>query len=1352
MKRGYYLIILIILNVSFAFATVSLIGNYNYSLNEEDLYYFNFSSKAIYNPVEDNISFYSIQEVPTENKLIKHNNVRLDKENVSWIYMNNISGNLSINPFYDNQTGLLTLPLAVTGSQNGSAITMSENYNFFINATNDAPVWINSTSSVDFPLENGTKMFYINITDEENNFPINFSINWSGSCYHAPWTGLGETENCSLFIIETLNNNTGKVNFTPTNNLVGEYNATINITEGGSHPCPFSPYCDENYSKNISIIYNITVNVLTQLFVNTTNCSNSVFYEGGESNCTIIIRTRGRTDLLNLSSVISFANLSSGLRVPNNRSWFIPNNTQVSSFNNEYFYNISIIPEKFQIGNWSVNLNVKDITSTEPEDISNFYIYVNRNSSLNSIPNVSINSSNLLDKKETIAAEIQNIFSFDVRDDDFLIEDKWSGYNETIDLNLTFEKDGSVIPVSFWSYNIQYPNPVGPVYQRNLTKINVSFSPTSEDTGNYTIYANFSDKQGDFDMLEFNLTIINDTAPNWASSKYNFSWMINSTKETTTNNLSSIDLNDSGVFYAKDIDLNDNLHFSLVGNVPTHINLSEEGILNFFPWKEDVGNWNFIIKACDDYGKCTDSQWNFEINNTNSPPIMKKIAPGFIITNSSFPGGGVNYFVNQSDTINITVRIYDEDLAVVQKSFVNENLTLNRDIINLTNSTKILDFNFSVLEEGTNYTDFLASFYANYTNLGNYTINVNVSDYVNAQDNFTFNLTILKRNEDPILINITNISVSILDDNFTYDFNAIDIEDSEEDGDFIYSIEIPTGMENPKTPPLNNFLNSTTGILNFNFSNMNYSGIWNYEIKVQDRDNGHGVEPFVLFVYGYPNVTSPIPNEIFNLQEGNFSEINFTLDYAVNNSNLTYELYMNKIFIEENGSIFYFLENFSLRDIKNISMDNITKIINISIPVDYSDESYFGNGNETKLKLLVYNPEYEDIVSEFNWTTNITHVNQNISFSGQVGLVPIFSNIKTLFQLNLSEYFSDYDYFDNYYKQDVNFSIISGLLTGGANKYISLNDYNIDEDWIVNFNFENTGVYNVSIIGNEWDNFSRLNDSTRVKDKGYYKNDGSLMSTAQSNYFIITILDPTEVPKPSKGGSGGTSRSQLAQHYGLKIITPEDILISEEKFVELNFSVMNTGNVDLFGINLSGIIELNSMFTSDLTLQLSENWIDSLKVNEIKNYSLRVDVDTGAIGKYLITIFGNVTNPKFSDWGEFYIEVLAMDESEIAQLLVFTEKLISENPECLELTEFVKEAKGFFDSGDLVKSQKLVAKIIEACEESISSNEQHRYNIKNINPIIWYILIGVCLGIVIVSIVYLNNRIKFKKYNDEEYL
>ena len=149
---------------------------------------------------------------------------------------------------------------------------------------------------------------------------------------------------------------------------------------------------------------------------------------------------------------------------------------------------------------------------------------------------------------------------------------------------------------------------------------------------------------------------------------------------------------------------------------------------------------------------------------------------------------------------------------------------------------------------------------------------------------------------------------------------------------------------------------------------------------------------------------------------------------------------------------------------------------------------------------------------------------------------------------------------------------------------------------------------------------------------------------------------------------------------------------------------------------------------------------------------MRVFANTEAVGEYRVLIYGNVTAPKFSDWGELYVQVKSLDESQLAGLLVFTEKLISENPECLELTEVYEEGKTAFDVQNFAETERILNEVIRACEEAISANDQISFFDERVRVSFMFSLFVTSVLFIAGFVYYFYRRIKFKTLIDQDYI
>src|SRR3989344_2334142 len=212
---------------------------------------------------------------------------------------NSNTENLTINATYDNQTGFFSIPIQATNTSNseGSITT----FEYIINATNDAPAF----TSVDSPFNLTQSLNFLNFlngSDEESHYPLNFTVTFYSNCTHATWTGRTNGQNCSLpslgFSLTDFSNTSALMNFTPVSNDVGTYWANISVKDfGGNYNCPHS-YCDNStYKVNKTTNYSgvVVFNVFSTLDINATDCQNKVFQENQAGTCNVTIRTKSET-------------------------------------------------------------------------------------------------------------------------------------------------------------------------------------------------------------------------------------------------------------------------------------------------------------------------------------------------------------------------------------------------------------------------------------------------------------------------------------------------------------------------------------------------------------------------------------------------------------------------------------------------------------------------------------------------------------------------------------------------------------------------------------------------------------------------------------------------------------------------------------------------------------------------------------------------------------------------------------------------------------------------------------------------------------------------------------------------
>jgi hypothetical protein len=1156
-------------------------------------------------------------------------------------------------------------------------------FHFTINATNDAPRFTSFQTEYNLTREQNFNEI-IQGWDEESHYPLKFNLYFLDNCTR--------TENCNLLNLTSISNTSARLNLTPTEQDIGYYWAHLNITDAGENfKCPHI-YCDNStYEQNqTSQNYTIRFNVFDTLRINVTNCTGISVTEGDNIRCNITIKTK--EDLANLSIITTASYRNHPATTPHNASWFYESRQIISSGFSETI-EINITPLKRQVGNWSINFNVTDTISSQNNNAT-ILIFVNYSESTVSLDSI---SDKTIRRNES--------FTITAYDEDLLIKDE-SVRKE----NLTFASNTS------W---VRFTN-IGPNHEQNfitpLVWLNFDKVLSENGVGNYSVSINVSDKYGNNDTKNFIIQVLNDTAPKWNSSYYS--------NLSTLGDQIIIDLKDYVIY-----DGGENLTFSYTNNTRFDgFNITSNGIINFTSSKVDIGQQILNLTVSIFEGGLTDTTaFNFTILNINSPPTINELQNAGNVTILNWPARNVK--IEEKKIVSFYLLIADEDFLIPeqQSNFYKENMTINISFKNLTNVETIPELSFkqeSLIGDIGLYT---ANFTLNKSHIGYYNVTINVTDASNKSAVEYFTLMIDRITE---LIPIENQSTTIYE-NFTLNISADD-----------YTNELIFELENMTVN--GNFLeiNSSTGIINLQL-NESFEGTWHYNASIKNNESVLlDWQVFTIYIYGLSNITFPEEYTIFNLVENSSSILNFSLNHTIGD-NLTIEIYNQNITCSYNNSSDC---NYSEMGITYM-LENPIGWLNWSFAPKFWDETY---GNLKNITLIVYPStpnltleQKQNISSNFTFTLNITHANAPIEFINDIESPLRNSTLKTM-TINLSEHFRDIDALDLFYNQNINFTIKSNL---------SESKIKINNNSIIN------GSYSFSINNNDY--IINLNGEKTLEllnITGYDLSDENLTITnATSNDFIVEFFDPestetptptpTPTPSPSPSGTGGSSQTTTIKLFSLRIIVPRDIILTDENYIEVPFALQNSGQIDILGINVSNLVLFNNEFSEDIRIVMEPTYIDKLSIGESKEFNLKISADTTKSGRYKVTIFADVLSPKFSDWGDFFIELKRINDTMAEHIIIFTEKLIADNPECLELKEVFNEAKKKFAEEDYIAAARIAQEVATACERAIRSNEQIRTKrgefLKNS---IFYLSISILAIFIIGFIFYIYKRRRFNKY------
>ena len=1209
----------------------------------------------------------------------------------SWISMDSASGVFNINSTRDNETGRFNVSLSVFGNLEGDIGA----FYFIVNATNDRPNFTSIQPSYNLTQDREFTQ-YFNASDEENHFPLLFNVTFV-SCIHSGWS---TRTNCSLINSTNFLNSSALLSYTPTHNDVGVYYANVSVMDSGAiYNCSAYPYCEPNYSRNLTYYYPTLVefNVLSNMSINVSDCENKVFNYSSSNTCNVSIITRGASDSLQLSSFGFLRNYNANVA---NNSWFYSTQS-TSSTGFTKVVTINVTPSITEIGNWTINFTVNDLTYSEilTEPI---HIVVNRSANdapdLFTIPN--INTS------VTFSTRI-NLSSYD---DDFLIADKnysYGGFNESSNFTVrvlnasNLNQELSTIN----GFNLQIVNM--PVTSTNRTYAKIEFTPNLTSYGNYTINVTVNDFDGSKDSIIFNLTIIDNDPPQWnPGSETNFSLFegdslyLNISKNITDPDGDSVTFDFT----------NDTLFPSF--------SLSSIGLLTIDARDADVGYHVVTINSRDSLGLVNSTNFYFTIQNLNDTPYIKRPIIQSDVLGAVVSGGSfIDADEDNSTTINIWTQDDDFKIPSGQRSqFYTESLNFSVLIVGPNSSlftfTRNAGFAPNPLYSG-NDSKYTAVFTPKKNDVGKYNITINVTDNSGLSNLFSFNMTIHELDHPPVIVNLSNKTTAV-NRTLYYRLDASDVESgySNITGgniNFTFSYVFLNG-----TDFINNnesIFNTTTGALNITF-NSTQGGVYRLNVTAK-TGNLNDSKDFWIFVYDVPALNYPSLSEQYYLSENSSSSFVFTVNHSMNN-NLSYFVYVYNWKDEETiikNLTSYFGNNTNISftftpDFKN-ETNGIKNLTLVSYPTDTNLE----------------NRELVNLTSSWNLTIN--HTNDRLSFSSSNFIGGSEQKISggSPYSLTLSDYFSDYDAIDSLYNQSVSFNYTS--YTSGCGISAAIGNWTNRALPTVNFSATSNSVCNFSITGTEFNS----------------SNSSQIIGTASSNNFTVELsVTSIVINTPTSGSS-----SRVSVPYALKIITPEPIDAYPMQTITVPISVENTGKKAFSAIALKTTGFRDGAPTDSMEVSLDKTSIASLNVGQKEDLKMTIHLKTNLSGSYEILINATSTTPKYSDWAKVYVNLRKINDTEVKKYILFSEGFITQNVRCNELKEYIKEAYSYFNRGDYGNARLTAEKAVNACKGMTSEvRESPVLDIPTKNLLI-YLMAAVLIAFVLGLGYYLIERERVRR-------
>ncbi len=746
------------------------------------------------------------------------------------------------------------------------------------------------------------------------------------------------------------------------------------------------------------------------------------------------------------------------------------------------------------------------------------------------------------------------------------------------------------------------------------------------------------------------------------------------------------------------------------------VNINDEE--NNKPFKFNISYVSCSIVDCNLF----DNQYSFdEINgriNISFTPSSIDIGSyiiNFSVTdNSSLGDKTTSVLVNF--TVNLAIWKPSAILDYLLIEDENREVNLTEEILEIyrpdvTFSYKLANSKFPSLNSSFNLTTGIINITPNDADVGYNEIEI-IAGASGTSSSKKFNFTITNVNDPPVIksFTVTGADKSGLSNIEGFENSNIEFTLFADDNDFLIpqkdfydeKLNLTLTIEGPNST-LFNFINGGLILENrvrfvASFVPRNESvGSYNITINITDNSNASDVFRFNLTVYerdyDIPNITYPVSSAEFNLKENITSNLVFRANHTIGD-NLTYRFYIN-------DSLKYEINYFG--DDRNLTWQ---------FTPNFTEETY--DGEIKDLTLIVLNPIFNELNASMTWNLTINHTNcpptliQEIQDKGPVSYPYEFG-------IDLMDYFYDADYYDSHYNDTfegiLNFTVYS----------------NVSDSKIL-----------IRLASDNWVYFGAFSDAEEELNIEGEDNE----SSALSNNFTVIFIPPITVPVPTPsggGGGGGTDRI-----ISLKIIMPGSLSAYEYEKIQIPLSLANSGKIGFNELTLVSSAFKDGNISKEVNTSLEKNYFKSLSPGQKEDLNLTVFFDTDKIGNYEVLVNVTSKDPQYTDWGKIYINLQRINESQVREIIVFTEEFIVANPQCMEIREVVKEAEKLFEKNDYTNAKLKTEEALEACKEAISQVSVPK---KKTNPfgIGLYLILAILLSFIVGVAYYFLKRRNIQK-------
>ncbi|OIO25948.1 hypothetical protein AUJ14_03095 [Candidatus Micrarchaeota archaeon CG1_02_55_22] len=268
----------------------------------------------------------------------------------------------------------------------------------------------------------------------------------------------------------------------------------------------------------------------------------------------------------------------------------------------------------------------------------------------------------------------------------------------------------------------------------------------------------------------------------------------------------------------------------------------------------------------------------------------------------------------------------------------------------------------------------------------------------------------------------------------------------------------------------------------------------------------------------------------------------------------------------------------------------------------------------------------------------------------------------------------------------------------------------------------------------------------------------SIYTVAEASSSVVVTVTPTPAPTPTPqvitntvySGGGGAYREVSVEKQVLKsveIISPPLQLSTYSNDTILAPIVLtNAEDVDFHNVSLTA----SSDSPEHITLEFDKAYYDIIPVGEHRISNLSISTHS-PLGVYNVTVTARVGSPNITQSTRIFVDLVERGGQisvNVAETLQFARDLFKQNPECLELSEFLTLAQDELEKGNYEKAKSYVDLSVDSCRDLLARKPGQMQIASNEPPLVaggyswqdYAIVAGAALVLLATAFLYLRSR------------